>query len=253
MRPVWYKVMLLKEHLPGRADLDSGGKVVIPESYLARYLTLLQLRNKDMPNPLLFRLTAAKSGMSIHCGSLEFTAPEGRVCLPGWMLPHLGLEVADSVEVAVAPDLPKAREATFRPGQGDLLKLDQKVLLERHLRGFSALTEGDVIPVAFGERHLYSLEVVQVDPSPAACIVDCDVRINFLPAKDQQQQDEKAAPGKTSVGRSINGETEAVSVKVERGQPDYHWKPTELKFIRPNQREEDQARKSPLTRPRKSA
>ncbi len=289
MRPIKYKVLRLKDHIPDRTEYHAGGKVVLPEGFLLAYFRHLSAQGRDMPKIVLFRLSTA-AGKQTHCGNLEFTAPAGCVCLPEWMRLHLDLSLLEEVEVTTAR-LPKARRVVFRPSQGDFMRLDQKVLLEKYLRVFSTLTEGDVIPVAFGDRD-YELEVVKAEPAGAVCIAECNVEIDYLPAldEDRARDDDRANAGRTTVGRTISGGfaviaqkqqqpqpqqpqpqqpqppppqapsgavSAAVAVATEsRGRPDFDWRLGTLQFIRPkmdketeNTLQQEQPKDGPRLRP----
>lgn len=54
--------------------------VVMPASALD---TLSRL---NIMYPMMFRVRAERTGRSTHCGVLEFSAPEGVVYLPSWVL-----------------------------------------------------------------------------------------------------------------------------------------------------------------------
>jgi Ubiquitin fusion degradation protein UFD1 len=51
----------------------------------------------------------------IHCGVLEFTAPQNAVYMPKWMLEHLAVEPGKKVTMKLTPKLPKATFVQFRP------------------------------------------------------------------------------------------------------------------------------------------
>ena len=61
-----------------RADVDKGGKIIMPPSALD-HLTRL-----NIVYPMLFKLTNIRTNRITHCGVLEFVADEGKVYLPYW-------------------------------------------------------------------------------------------------------------------------------------------------------------------------
>jgi hypothetical protein len=63
------------------------------------------------------------------------------------------------------------------------MRFDARVILEKRLRSFSALTVGDRIPVAFG-GVVYEVTVERAEPEDAVNVTECDVEIDFLEAED---------------------------------------------------------------------
>ena len=63
----------------------------LPPSSLEAISSLTEGRHGTtrLPNPLCLRLACRASGRSRPCGVLEFTAPEGRVVVPAWLLRRL--------------------------------------------------------------------------------------------------------------------------------------------------------------------
>ncbi len=234
------KVIKLEDHIPDKKEYHNGGKVILPNQFLLVYTLYLDQVGKEMPAVILFKLTT-EQGATTHCGTLDFTAHEGCICLPKWMREQLKVNLLDKVTVSVVW-LPKAKTVCFRPGQKAFMQLDQKVLLERHLRAFSTLTVGDVIPVVFADKE-YSLEVVRADPSKAVDVTECNVEIDYLPAADE---DEQAASSPTvAVGHTIFGDKSIIVPQSEvlsdqRGQPDLEWQPGKLFFMRPALEEDNQ-------------
>lgn len=53
--------------------------VILPQSALE------QLSNYNIEYPMVFKLTNDRTGVSSHCGVLEFSAKEGVSYIPGWV------------------------------------------------------------------------------------------------------------------------------------------------------------------------
>ena len=144
---------------------------------------------------------------------LEFTAPEGNCYVPFWMMQNLMLEEggvlsvknvslpkATFVKFKRGPAAPRKRArargdgaARYRPQSTDFLDISNpRAVLEKQFRTFSCLTVGDQICLprarprpraprgaATAPRRRYNdkrfyLEVQEVKPREAACIIECD-------------------------------------------------------------------------------
>lgn len=60
-------------------EVKHGGKIIMPPSALQKLARL------NISYPMLFKLSSDKSGLSSHCGVLEFVAEEGRIYVPHWV------------------------------------------------------------------------------------------------------------------------------------------------------------------------
>ena len=75
--------------------------------------------------------------------------------------------------------LPKATFVKFQPQHTDFLQISNpRAVLERQLRTFSCVTVGDQICIPYNDRRYY-LEVREVKPQEAACIIECDCNVDF--------------------------------------------------------------------------
>jgi len=130
-----------------------------------------QLARLQIEYPMLFELRSAKG--RTHCGVLEFTAPEGNCYVPFWMMQNLMLEEGGLLSVKSA-SLPKATFVKFKPQSSDFLDISNpRAVLEKQLRTFSCVTVGDQICLPYNNKRFY-LEVQEVKPKEAACIIECD-------------------------------------------------------------------------------
>ena len=117
--------------------------------------------------------------------------------------------------------LPLPLEATsvlFREDEsgGEILRLGAKVILEKHLRYFTVLSQGQVIPIFFN-GHLYTLKIEETQPGPDVIIIDADINVDFL------QPMLEHARGTSSSG------------VASLGEPDFNWQPgdsTTIQFLR---------------------
>ena len=91
-----------------------GDKVLLPGEALEGMMDAMYARHgtRHLPNPLCFRL--ANGDVSKLCGVLEFTAPEGHVVVPQWILDSIGCGELTPVTVSSA-DVPRATAVQLRP------------------------------------------------------------------------------------------------------------------------------------------
>jgi hypothetical protein len=130
--------------------------------------------------PMLFELQNPNTNQLTHCGVLEFTAEEGNVYIPYWMMQLLFLEEGDFIHVRNVT-LPRATYVKLQPHETAFIDIaNPKAVLEIAFRNFSCLTRGDVIQVQYNDRK-YDLNVVDVKPNTygAVSIVETDVQLDF--------------------------------------------------------------------------
>ena len=127
---------------------------------------------------MLFRLENPNRGTMTHCGVLEFTAEEGSCYIPFWMMQNLLLEEGGILTVTNV-SLPKATFVKLQPQHVDFLEISNpRAILEFALRNFSCVTKGDVICVPYNDKNYY-LELKEVQPQDAACIIETDCNVDF--------------------------------------------------------------------------
>ncbi|KAL3315232.1 Ubiquitin recognition factor in ER-associated degradation protein 1 [Cichlidogyrus casuarinus] len=228
------------------------------------------LTRLNIQYPMLFKLTNPDQSRSMHCGVLEFVAGEGKVFLPYWMLQNLLTEEGAYINVTNV-SLPIATFARFQPQSTAFLEIsDPKAVLENALRQFACLTVDDIIAISYNET-IYELKVLELKPSRAVTIIECDMSVDFAPpvgyeeptyAKPDQkpketeedevhipEQDKHFVPfagkgsrldGKDKPNKALMGmEAPSTSAPRARGVPFYDYIPGELRFIR-NQKKNDQ-------------
>lgn len=130
--------------------------------------------------PMLFELQNPNTSQLTHCGVLEFTAEEGNVYIPYWMMQILFLEEGDFIHVRNVT-LPHATYVKLQPHETAFIDIaNPKAVLEIAFRNFSCLTRGDVIQVQYNDRK-YDLNVIDVKPNTygAVSIVETDVQLDF--------------------------------------------------------------------------
>jgi len=134
-----------------------------------------------------------------HCSVMEFTAPEGSVYLPIWMIDNLGLDPqGESVIELTTVSLPKGQFVQFQAHETKFAMLNNpRVVLEKNLRSYSCLTVGDTIQIEFA-NHIYKLDVTEVRPSiprgnapPAISIIETDIKVDFKEPRDYKEWEKK--------------------------------------------------------------
>ena len=132
---------------------------------------------------MLFELSNVKQKKRTHCGVLEFTAEEGVCYIPYWMMQNLLLTEGDVVKLQYTK-LEKGNFVKLRPQTKDFLDIsDPKAVLEMTLRRYTCLTLDDTIMINYNNRR-YFVDIVELKPADAVCILDCDLNTDFAPPLD---------------------------------------------------------------------
>ncbi|TDH69502.1 hypothetical protein CCR75_002256 [Bremia lactucae] len=133
--------------------------------------------------PMLFKVTNEGVERFSHCGVLEFSAPEGSCYMPYWMMQNLFVKEGGILNIRNV-SLPKATFVKLRPQSQDFLDVSNpRAVLEGSLRKFSCLTVGDTICLMYNNKN-FMLDVREVKPAPAACIIETDCEVDFEPPAD---------------------------------------------------------------------
>lgn len=167
--------------LPGnnRDELNYGGKIIMPPSSLNK-LTRLHIQY-----PMLFKLHSEETGMTTHCGVLEFIAPEGQVYIPQWMMETLAISPGSLIKVTNT-SLSLGTFVKIEPQSVDFLEIsDPKAVLENALRNYSTLTKDDVFQISYNDK-IYSIKVIEVKPdleenNHGISVVETDLEVDFAP------------------------------------------------------------------------
>eukprot|EP01125_Pyxidicula_operculata_P006528 TRINITY_DN2254_c0_g1_i3.p1 TRINITY_DN2254_c0_g1~~TRINITY_DN2254_c0_g1_i3.p1 ORF type:complete len:288 (-),score=38.96 TRINITY_DN2254_c0_g1_i3:257-1120(-) len=150
-----------------------GGKIILPSSALGR-ISLLNLEY-----PLMFRIQ--NKTKFTHAGVIEFTAPEGRLLMPEWMMNDINVTTGSRVDIHTC-SLPRATYVKFQPQSVDFLEItDPKAALEYHLRSFACLTCNSHLLMKYGAKDYYLkvLEIKPVSQYKAVSIIETDFVVDF--------------------------------------------------------------------------
>ena len=113
---------------------------------------------------MLFELQNEQNNTVSHAGVLEFTAPEGKIYLPDWLMKQLQAEPGQIIKV-LSTTLPLGTFLKIEPQSTNFLEIsDPKAVLENALRQYSALTQGDIISFEYNST-VYDLRCLEVKPA----------------------------------------------------------------------------------------
>lgn len=176
-----------------RSDLERGDKIVLPPSALD---TLARL---NIAYPMVFQIES-RAGKKTHCGVQEFIAEEGHANIPYWLMQNLAATEGEMLTIRNAT-LEKGTYVKFQPQTSDFLDIaNPKAVLEATLRNFTCLTQGDSIAIAYNDKTYY-INVLEVAPGEAISIVETDVNVDFAPAADAKEEEERQrAAGEKAAG-----------------------------------------------------
>lgn len=158
--------------------LNYAGKIIMPQSALAKLSAL------HIEYPMLFELHNDSCEAVTHAGVLEFTAQEGKVYIPQWMMRQLELSEGDLIRIA-STTLPLGTFVKIQPQSPAFLDItDPKAVLENALRQYAALTEGDIIAIRYNGK-VYELQCLEVKPDSnvnrGITIIETDLGVDFAP------------------------------------------------------------------------
>ncbi|KAF9951905.1 hypothetical protein BGZ70_000805 [Mortierella alpina] len=159
------------DHPPPQQTLDSNGF----------------RKPQELPSPLTFQIRNPANRLLTHSGVKEFSAEDGQVRIPAWMMESLSLAVGDQVMVKFTA-LPKGTWAKFRPITADYMEiLDFRALLESALRSnYTTLTKGEVLKVHQGAKEFgFVVEELKPEPGEAVCITDTDLETLKIGSESQ--------------------------------------------------------------------
>ncbi|KAK2949278.1 putative Casein kinase I [Blattamonas nauphoetae] len=153
---------------------DDSGKVFLPTDVLAKLADCM-----DQRTPMIFQLSNPNNNLKIHVGVVEFSAPDGSVGVPYWIMDYLGVEEFGKIRIDGAK-LPSGTYVKFRPMDDRFFDItNPKAVLEYSLRSFTALTVRTTIRIKYNQTY-YQLQVVELKPANGVCVVDADMQVEFV-------------------------------------------------------------------------
>ena len=232
---------------------ESGGKIVLPSSVLER------LTRMNIEYPMLFKLTHCDSERYTHCGVIEFSAQEGKVYIPHWLMNMLQMREGNRVSLEYVSLVP-CTYVKFQPITMEFLEFtNPKSILETTLRSFACLTLGDIITIHYIGNE-FQLRILELKPKNEVTIIECDMEVDFappegyvspkrvIPMKEEVETDKVdpeilATAGIQNFfafkgsGQRLDGKMKGTNspgvndqIQVKRGIPNYTYKPNKITF-----------------------
>ncbi|OQR85461.1 ubiquitin fusion degradation protein [Achlya hypogyna] len=176
-------------------DLEFGDKVILPPK------VLLEMQCLKIALPIVFKVTSSQTAAlpCQYCSVLEFSAPDGQMYAPYWMMQNLLVDEGGPLHLETAFGIPRGIYCRFQPHESVFLDLaaalGPKVLLEAAMRKYSVLSIGETIAIEYGaEKHLVT--VVEVKPGAVVHLFgDVDLEVDFkAPENTDPRRPKSAAP-----------------------------------------------------------
>ncbi|GJS24616.1 ubiquitin fusion degradation protein 1 [Tanacetum coccineum] len=126
-----------------------------------------------------------------HCGVIEFTADEGVVFMPKWMMENMKLQDGEMVNIENM-SLLQGTYIKLQPHATKFIMLsNHKSLLEKAFKDFACLTPGDTIVINH-EDEKYLIDIVETKPSShAIALFDTDCEVDFATPLDYKEPEKK--------------------------------------------------------------
>ncbi|GFY99833.1 ubiquitin fusion degradation 1 [Actinidia rufa] len=167
-----------------KSHLEDGNRIIMPLSAFDRLAAM------RIEYPMVFEIKSPYTERVSHCGVLEFSAEEGFVLLPDWMMKNLKLEEGQLITLKNTT-LPKGTYMKIQPHSTKFLGFSNpKSMLETTLKNFSCLTFGDTI-VLNHDHNSYYFDILETKPSSAISVVETDCEVGFAVPLDYKETEKK--------------------------------------------------------------
>eukprot|EP01116_Phalansterium_solitarium_P022564 TRINITY_DN7498_c0_g1_i2.p1 TRINITY_DN7498_c0_g1~~TRINITY_DN7498_c0_g1_i2.p1 ORF type:complete len:387 (-),score=-17.17 TRINITY_DN7498_c0_g1_i2:64-1224(-) len=145
--------------------LDDTGRVLLPTSVLR------ELEKQKAVFPLVFELSVASSPLKTHCSCLDFTADEGAVYVPQWVMTQLHLTEGMPINVKNIQGVPKASLLKLEAKDPSILAgFDPKAFMESLAGCFTVLSVNDCISVKNNNIRT-TISVAEVAPASTSVVL----------------------------------------------------------------------------------
>ncbi|KDP24652.1 hypothetical protein JCGZ_25568 [Jatropha curcas] len=170
----------------GKTHLENGNLIIMPSSALDSLLDM------EVNHPMMFEIENKVFGRRSHCGVSEFTAEEGRVFLPNWLMQCMELKDGDTIDIR-SRNLPHGTYLKLQPHSMDFLALpDPKYVLEECLSNkFFCLTTGETIKINYNSKDFY-FNVIETKPPFAISIINTDCELDLACPFDYKEPEKPA-------------------------------------------------------------
>uniref|UniRef100_A0A0K0DL80 Tudor domain-containing protein n=1 Tax=Angiostrongylus cantonensis TaxID=6313 RepID=A0A0K0DL80_ANGCA len=151
--------------------LNKCGMIVVPSTFFQN------VDPSKISLPLCVKVnniqvSSTKRDVFTHCGIWDYSAPEGIVYVPGWVMKRLSIKYGEMVrlEPAILPAATSALLVSPSPMK-HLFRKDRdfsRILIEN----YDFLTTNDLISIQFQfDCHCFNVLVTDVKPDGAACVL----------------------------------------------------------------------------------
>ena len=136
-------------------NLNNSNYINLPESYLKKI-------NK-LKHPYYFQLKSP-NGLKTYVGVREFSAEEGYVILPHWILDYLGLNGSERIKVKLIKNIPKGKKIVIEPQEKEFFSIPEcEGCLETILSNFCLLHKNQTIQIDVLDKK-YHLLIKEAEP-----------------------------------------------------------------------------------------
>nr|GEW76844.1 ubiquitin fusion degradation protein 1 homolog [Tanacetum cinerariifolium] len=166
--------------------LQAGNKIIMPASALEKLIS----ESIRAVFPMIFRVTNETACLYSHCGVVEFTAEEGSVLLPTWMMKSMKIQEGGLVNIKNTR-LRRGKCIKLQPHDTKFITLpDHKSLLEKAFRDFVCLTTGETIEINHVDEK-YLINVLETEPDHAISMLDTDCEVDLAQPLDYKEPEKK--------------------------------------------------------------
>jgi len=159
-----------------REQLKYSNKILLPASILHK-----MDEQDDVEYPLFFKVTNPICEFGRVCAVHEFTATEGLVNVPYYILEDLGLQEGSPVTIEYI-NPPKGSYIKLKPHETEFIELhDPKLILEHIMsKDYPVVTKGQTIVINYKDMNkTYRIDVVDTQPSETIKIINTDLDLDF--------------------------------------------------------------------------
>ncbi|EAY09569.1 ubiquitin fusion degradation protein, putative [Trichomonas vaginalis G3] len=162
-----------------KEDLNQTSYVIVETAMLNQ-----QMMENQM---ITFKITNPRTQESAYAVEREFTADQGTVIVPYWIMAKIGVDEGDTVQISTV-ELPAATRTVLQPKTKQFAEniKEPRIVLERELRNYPCLTQGSTIEITFA-NVVYPLYVLKTEPLPAVRCRDVDMIVDFAPLIEEFQ------------------------------------------------------------------
>jgi len=164
--------------------------LILEEIFFLPPSALDRISQTEVTFPLQFELTNHfKTELKACGGVIDFTAEEGKIFVPTWMMDKLQAKDGEFIRVRTI-STQKGEYMKIEPHSKIFLDIsDPKAVLEQVLRDFIVVSLGQIISFQYNGT-LYKLNIVDMKPfslTRSICVKDTDIVLDFAPPLDYIQ------------------------------------------------------------------